>query len=231
MHPVVEKLLALQQVDSRVAAVQRKLDAIPQETRKREARLAALTAERDGVKKRIREIEIRIADLESRVLGIDAAIKKQENYRDQARNASTFEAARLQILTEDRERLQTEEMALIEEQEGLQPKLEELERKVSEMDAEFRAYLDEAARLERELREERDRISEERKQFLTEIPPAQMNAYEDLFHSRGGVAVVAVEDDHCSGCYTRITPNDAARLAGGSAVVTCKSCGRFLYLP
>jgi len=39
-----------------------------------------------------------------------------------------------------------------------------------------------------------------------------------------------VEADHCRGCYTRVTPNDVAQLQAASRVVTCKSCGRILYL-
>ncbi len=233
MHPVVEKLLALQKIDSRVAQAQRKLDAVPNETAKRRSALTRLTAERDAVKNRIREIEVEIKDLEVRVGGIETAIKKQEEHRDNAQNASTFEAARhrIQLLSEDRDQLQSRELTLIEEQEALQPKLQELEEKVAAETEVFEAYLKEAERLEAELREERDRIAASREEYLDGIPPAQLSQYDEIFRSRGGIAVVALESDHCSGCYTRITPNDRAKLGSGSAIVNCKSCGRFLYAP
>lgn len=233
MHPVVKQILALQQVDEKVARIQKKIDAIPRETEQRSSEIARLEAERDRVAKAIEIAEGENSALEIKVQGIATAVKRQEDHRNKAQNPSTFEAAQHQIsyLKLDMDQMQNKQLGLLESIESLSPELEKLREQVAERTAEFGAYKKEAARLHEELVVERDKIAVEREHHVNEIPDHQLAMYRELFETRQGQAVVPLEGEFCRGCYTKITINDQARLAGGSSMVTCKSCGRILYLP
>ncbi|MEZ5989943.1 MAG: C4-type zinc ribbon domain-containing protein [Planctomycetota bacterium] len=233
MNAAVQQLLSLQKIDSKVARVQDKIDAIPRETERRRAELEAIRTTWTTHDKRIREAEVRNGELEVKVLGLDNAIKRQEEHRDKAQNASTFEAAQHQIayLKEDREKLQAEQFELMELLEKLGPEREEAAGRLAEAEAAFAAYEVEARALHDELVAQRDGIAAERAAFLGGVGPTELKLYRDLFESREGQAVVMVEGQFCGGCYTKITPNDMARLQTGAGIVTCKACGRILYLP
>jgi uncharacterized protein len=54
--------------------------------------------------------------------------------------------------------------------------------------------------------------------------------YQKLLGRRAGVALAAVVNRICQGCYTSITPHEENQLVGGQ-VLNCSNCQRFIYLP
>jgi len=232
MHPVVQQLLALQQVDARVATMRSKVDSIPRETARRQKKVDDLSRQRDAVETAIEQADGQYQELETKVSGLDTAIKRQQDHRDQSNNASSFTAAQHQIeyLNQDKEALQNEQLELMERIEQETPKLAECDQLVAAETAEFEAFRAESQVLADELRGKFDEVVGERGRHLDDLPEQSVAMYEELFESTAGTAVVAVDGSHCTGCYTRLTPNDMAFLLGGSTLITCKSCGRILYL-
>jgi uncharacterized protein len=55
-------------------------------------------------------------------------------------------------------------------------------------------------------------------------------AYQTLLTRRNGLALAAVLNRICQGCYTSITPHEENKLLGGQ-VQTCSNCQRFVYIP
>ncbi len=235
MHPVVAKLFSLQKIDQKVALAQKKLDSLPRETEKRQKKLKKLEGELTQLKDRCTEIEVQVASLETKVGAIETGIKKQEAYLNQASSPSEYEAARHQIryLQRDREELQNEQLGLMEEQETLTAKIAELETAVAEESQTFQAFMAEAEALRGELEAKKQAVADERKAKANEVPGEYLARYEEIFASREGTAVVPAERRYCSGCFTKLTPNDWAMLANGTnkVLVTCRTCGRFLYDP
>jgi len=233
LHPAVQQLLSLQKIDTKVDKVQVKIDAIPKETAEREASLRQLRQTWEKLDKAIRDAEARNEELEVKVQGFDNAIQRQEEHRDKAQSPSTYEAAQHQIqyLKEDREKLQNEQLELMELIEDHGPQRDEALSKVKAAEEVFGAYLEEASKMQGELEGKRASIAQERNGYLEGLTDAQIELYQGLFRTRERQAVVAVEGSVCGGCYTRLTPNDLARLQGKSSLVTCKACGRILYQP
>jgi predicted nucleic acid-binding Zn-ribbon protein len=56
-----------------------------------------------------------------------------------------------------------------------------------------------------------------------------LSQYQTLLTRRQGVALVAVVNRICQGCYTSITPHEENKLVGGQ-VLTCGNCQRFMYI-
>lgn len=68
-----------------------------------------------------------------------------------------------------------------------------------------------------------------RQRSITELPWADLQAYERLRRSKGGVAVAGVQGGLCSGCRVAV-PAHVLRVARTSNDFTpCPSCGRILY--
>lgn len=231
MQLVVQQLISLQQVDNRVASVQKKIDAIPRETAKRRQGLDALIAQRAEVQASIDAAEARNRELEVKVQGLDAAITRQEKHRDESSNASTFTAAQHQIeyLNQDKETIQNEQIELMDRIETLTPQRDDFAAQVDAAQKEFDDYEAEAKKLMAELAAKRDEIAVERKDFIKDIPEGSLELYNGLFKQWSGQAVVPQEGGYCSGCYTKLTPNDKARLVTKTTLVTCNACGRILY--
>lgn len=86
------------------------------------------------------------------------------------------------------------------------------------------------------LLEEKDKLTEQakvlqvkRQRAITDLPWADLQSYERLRRSKGGVAVAGVQGGLCGGCHVGI-PAHILRVARTSAEFTpCPNCGRILY--
>jgi predicted nucleic acid-binding Zn-ribbon protein len=116
----------------------------------------------------------------------------------------------------------------MEKVEQLRPQLQEAEERLAKLRAEFEEFEAEADKLRAELEAQKAEVAEDRAAALEGVNRNELQMYDDIFRMRDGEAVVAAHGDICTGCFTRITPNDAAVLASGSRIVTCKACGRIL---
>jgi uncharacterized protein len=84
--------------------------------------------------------------------------------------------------------------------------------------------------------EEKDKLTEQakvlqikRQRAIAEVPWADLQAYERMRRTKGGVAVAAVQGGICRGCRVAV-PVHVLRVARASAEFTpCPSCGRILY--
>ena len=74
-------------------------------------------------------------------------------------------------------------------------------------------------------------LTSQRAEIAASVEPADMKGYELLRRSRGGLAVVSVEQRSCLGCRIALTLNVVQRARSGQELVTCQNCGRFLYIP
>jgi hypothetical protein len=86
------------------------------------------------------------------------------------------------------------------------------------------------------LMEEKDKLTEQakvlqvkRQRAIAEVQWADLQVYERMRRSKGGVAVAAVQGGLCGGCHVAV-PVHVLRVARASADFTaCPTCGRILY--
>jgi predicted nucleic acid-binding Zn-ribbon protein len=86
------------------------------------------------------------------------------------------------------------------------------------------------------LLEEKDKLVEQskvlqvkRQRAIAELPWADLQMYERLRRSKGGIAVATVQGGQCAGCHVGV-PAHVLRTARSSSEFTpCPTCGRILY--
>jgi predicted nucleic acid-binding Zn-ribbon protein len=55
--------------------------------------------------------------------------------------------------------------------------------------------------------------------------------FNTVTQKRGGSAVVAVRDGHCSACHVRLRPQFYNEIRRGDRIIQCESCSRILFYP
>jgi hypothetical protein len=68
-----------------------------------------------------------------------------------------------------------------------------------------------------------------RQRSITELPWADLQVYERLRRSKGGVAVAAVRGGLCEGCHVDVPATVMRQARSGTEITTCPTCGRILY--
>jgi predicted nucleic acid-binding Zn-ribbon protein len=68
-----------------------------------------------------------------------------------------------------------------------------------------------------------------RQRSITELPWADLQAYERLRRSKAGVAIAAVRGGLCTGCRVAVPATVMRQARSGTELTPCPTCGRILY--
>jgi predicted nucleic acid-binding Zn-ribbon protein len=231
VHPHVQKLLALQKVDQEISSLTKDIDLLPAEEAKRKKRLDELERTAAELRVKLQKAELDSRSLDTAARGSDDEIKRLNERLNVVRNNAEYQATLFQIeaVRKERDLTQDEGLKLLETIEALRPELQKAQAAAAAERQVFEGFLAEADAMRRGPAAEID-AARTRRQALTDgIPPDLLQEYDGLYRMREHLAVCAVDNGYCQGCYNKITMNDIARLLGKSMVVRCGSCQRILY--
>ena len=127
------------------------------------------------------------------------------------------------------EGLEDKELEIMEVLEDKQKGLPAIEKKCKEEDSHFQEYKTKKA-------DELDRVTKEMNPLLakretvkSQIDTVIFQRYEKVAKSRGGKAVVSLQENICQGCFQQILPQMVINVKVGESIHQCSSCLCFLY--
>jgi len=202
--------------------------AVAARTRQVEAADARKTAAGDEVKKarlvadqkqlQLKSAEAKIADLEAK-LNACKTNREYQTLRDQI--AADRMATKV---------LEDEIIEALEQIDSLKPAVPAAEAEIaaakkllSEADAKVKA---ETGRLEAEVARIRADLQAAEKDLADDV----RERYDRVVKQKGADGMSAVDGQTCGGCYQQLTGNMLSDVMLGR-IITCRSCGRMLYLP
>ncbi len=232
MDSQLQRLQELQVLDSRIAGLERKLEAIPvriqainDTLRQARAAVEAVRTKLDGTRKEIRAKE---KDLDYQA----SQRKKLEAKLYEVKTNKEYSAvlAEIETLKAEKGRMEEEILALMELQERLGRELAEAEARLRPQEAETRAQEAAATEELRALEVDVEGARSEREGVARDVPRDLLAQYTRLLRQRGGLAVALVGSNGiCSGCRVTLTPQRFQEVRHSTQILVCESCGRFLY--
>ena len=232
MKAELQKLIALQNLDTNIRKLETQQQAIPErraeiekEFDQRAFEIRALESRRDEAKHTRARLENEVVEQRGRAERAERnqmASKKQEEYTAAIREA---DAARKQIST-----LETQILELLEQLEQADAALKERAGEIaslnSDREARLKAFDEESGTLGERLvaaRKERDEV-------FANLPKQMSGLYTRIkTRIRDGVAVAEARNRSCSACFMSLRPQVMAEIRRGEEVITCDNCGRILY--
>ncbi|MGA8620482.1 MAG: C4-type zinc ribbon domain-containing protein [Candidatus Sulfotelmatobacter sp.] len=230
MLPEIENLLRLQEADKEIRRLQDEIAELPKRVAAIEHKLADTKAQLERAQAAVkadegirRKHETAIADLRGKI----------SKYRDQSLDVKTndqYKALLHEIQFAEREIAATEDKIL-----ELMLSAETRDKEVKAAQADLKA---EAAEIEKEKNEARQRTSEDEKQLADwRAKRDQMRAgvnedllrhYERVSKFRGS-GISEVRDHKCMACQVMLRPQTYNDVRTGQQTVVCDSCQRILY--
>src|ERR1043166_6546823 len=232
MKAELEKLIALQNLDTTIRKLEKELEAIPQrraeiegEFDQRAFEIRALETRRDEAKHTRARLENEVVEQRGRAERAERNLmssKKQDEYTAAIREA---DAARKQISTLETQILET--METLEQTEGaLKERADEIASLNSGREAGLKLFDDETRSQSEQLttaRAEREKVS-------AALPKALSSLYSRISaRIRDGVAVAEARNRSCTACFMSLRPQVMAEIRRGEEGITCDNCGRILY--
>ncbi len=231
MHADLERVIALQQLDTRAAAARKQLAEAPDREQAFDARI-------DGVTQEIADSKAKLAANQEARRAIEKEVAVHQGrlskYRDQAMAVKTnqeFHAIQHEMAHAQGEIKKHEDQVLerMVEADELTVALKAAEARLASerktIDAERRKAQAEDAETQTAL----DGLTVERAAIVGQLDKRVLAIYEAALARRQGIAVAEAKDGLCPICHVRLRPqayNDARR---NDAIVQCDSCQRILF--
>ena len=232
MKAELQKLVALQNLDTTIRKLEKDLEAIPQrrarieeEFDRRAFEIRALENRRDEAKHTRARLENEVIEQKGRAERAERNLmssKKQDEYTAAIREA---DAARKQISTLETQILETLE-SLEQVDASLKERADEIAGLNSDREAKLKSFDDETLAQSDQLTTARS----ERDQVLAALPKALSSMYGRISaRIRDGIAVAEARNRSCTACFMSLRPQVMAEIRRGEEVITCDNCGRILY--
>jgi predicted nucleic acid-binding Zn-ribbon protein len=228
----LQKLIALQNLDTTIRKLEKDLESIPQrraviesEFDQRAFEIKALENQRDEAKHTRARLENEVVEQKGKVERAERNLmssKKQDEYTAAIREA---DAARKQISTLETQILESLE-GLDQSEAALKERADEIATLNSDREARRKEFDDLTASQSKHLA----KAKIEREQVVSGLPKALSTLYNRISAKiRDGVAVAEARNRSCSACFISLRPQVMSEIRRGDEIITCDNCGRILY--
>jgi predicted nucleic acid-binding Zn-ribbon protein len=231
MHADLERLIALQRLETTADAARRKLADEPEHEKTLETRLEDAT-------KRVATAKERLAENQNarRAIEKDVALHqgRLSKFRETAMAVKTnveYHAVQKEIAFAQGEIKNLEDKVLerMLEADELTTALKKAEADLTAeqkaADAGRRAMTTEHAELQASV----DRIAAERAQLVGALDTRVFAMFEQVARKRNGIAVAEARDGVCSICHVRLRPQVFNSVRRNDSILQCDHCNRILY--
>ena len=233
MHPAIPRLIDLQDIDHRIAALRAQLEAFPKRIREADLQLtgarttlaAAKEAQVNSQKER-KKFELDVEQWKDRARKYrdqSAAVKTNEAYKALLHEIANAEAEMSKA--EDR---QLEVMMAGEE---FERRVKAAESALKQAELSIAAERKEIEARQAEKKQELDAALAARERALTPIPEDLRDLYDRIAKRHHGTALAEARDGQCRGCGMRVLPHilQELRRESNEELFRCESCGLILY--
>jgi len=231
VNPDLRNLIALQDLELKIASLQKQASETPVKNQELQNELHRIL---DAYQKRVAHVK-ELANHRRTLEGqVDLNRAKLSRLKDQLMSVKTnkeytamrheIQAAEDQIRGEEDKILDFMEQMEVTEKE-LKVAEQEMKTKTAEIQETIRKATESAPVLESEL----VRLAEEKTRMESQIGPELLSRYRRIAEARKGVALAEAKDELCSACHVRIRPQMYAELLRTENIHACDSCSRILF--
>ena len=231
MNADLERLIALQKLDSAAEEIRRRLAEEPERTKALDAKLEAVRSRLAAAKEHLAESQSARRNQEKEVAVHQGRLSK---FREQAMAVKTnqeYHAIQKEIGFAQDE-IKTIEDRILEQMLEADELTAQVKRTDAELaaeqkaaDADRRAMAAEMAGLKSSL----ERIAGERAALVSAINPQLLAIFELVSRRRNGVAVAEARGGICTICHVRLRPQVFNTILKNEEIMQCDSCQRILY--
>ena len=230
MKEQLQRLIQLQELDSKIRLHDRQEASFPVEIEKIQREIERLA---EAFQAEVMKIETIEKERRQRERDLEAAgdqIKKIQSRLPEVKTNKEYQAF-LSEIDHLKEKMDQYEVEIIE-------RLEEADRLRGILSEKETVYLEEKKKLEARKAELESQLTHlpddlkglkaRRDDLKKKIPPDLIKQYQTLLERRGGLAVVYVKKEVCQGCHMNIPPQLFNQIQKSEQIFTCPHCNRIL---
>ncbi|MEY2410507.1 MAG: uncharacterized protein QOF48_3177 [Verrucomicrobiota bacterium] len=231
MLEVIEKLLILQDRDSKILQLQEELSRIGPDREAIQARLTGANAGLDAAKHRTKQLE---SDRKKLELDVDAKKQLIEKYSLQQFQTKKNEEYRalaheIEVCKENIVKLDDQQLEIMEKMEAEQKVFARASAESIEARKTADSRVADLDKTEANLKRELDTLQSNRNELAAMVEETSRTKYERLLKQKGQTAIVGIQHGVCGGCHMQLSRSVIVNCQGDKEIVNCTNCGRILY--
>jgi len=231
LNKSLEKLIKLQEIDTRLYEIEELKGDLPEKVKTLTAKIESLKTENTESLARIEEIE---KETRASTQVIEDSSSKHTRFKDQlylVTSNKEYDALLKEIDTvkneiaeaeSSRKKLDIEKTSLEELVKENELKIESISSGLAKNKKELKVALSETETEEAELNDTRDK-------FIVEIEPGVLREYDKFRHARGGHGIISISRGACGSCYYSLPPQMVIEVRRRDKFIKCPSCGIQLF--
>jgi len=231
MHPDLQHLIKLQDLDTAVERARRRIADLPTAKQTLEARLAERAGALGAVKTRIEVSQAERRETENALAAVQGRLSKYKSQLLELKTNKEYQAMQKEMTAAERE-VRAHEDKLIEHMERAEASSGALaaaeaafKGEQAHVSAAQKALATEAGELQREL----DALLAGRAAIVAKLSQEALALFERIAHGRKGIAVAEARGGLCTLCHVRLRPQMFNEVRRNDGLHQCDSCTRILY--
>ena len=229
--PHLDKLLILQECDSKRLGLEAQLKSIPREVAAVESRIAAEKAAIETAKAEWHGLESKKKQLEIEIKSSEEKIGKYRTQQSQVRKNDEYQA-----LTHEIDTTQASIGTLEEQEIAVMLTIDEARQRFAAAEAELKKNISGHEGRIRTLREHEAQLTKDMAVAQAEVaaarpvvPAPYVRIYDRIAVKPGHPVCVTVNGGRCGGCHLKVPTHIEVMARNGAEIATCDQCGRILY--
>lgn len=230
MHPEVERLIEIQEVDVELLELQEQLNLYPSIWEGMKAKLREKNEALEKAKAAEADHQAERSRIERELRTSSERLKTYQHQQMLVKTSKELTAITNQIETLKKNigELEAEGTALIELDEGIAADIASAEQALNELKSEAR---EERERIRKQVASKKERIGQlqaARAKLVARVDPQALTTYDFVRKRWPKDPVVPVRQGSCTGCHYALLPNPLVAVHQAQTIVTCDNCGRIL---
>lgn len=231
MRVDLQALLVLQEKDSAIAAIEKKIKALRPELEELDADLADVEEQLEKARKAAEDADKRRADLEARIESYRVMQERRRQRLEWVRGAKEASAimAELDMARGVLAKQEVEWMRSADDFQEAEDLVAEAEARVEAMRLEQQPKRDASAEKGAAYQVEMEAARVEREAAAKQVEFRTLQYYERIYSGRAPHALYPLEDGACGHCHTAVPLHKRQQIINGPVVEACEACGVLVY--
>jgi len=239
MGPVLNGLIKLQSVETRLRAAKGKLARCRRNIIIQESQVRALVNSLEAKKEEIQLTKVQSDRLELELKSRDEAISRFRTSLNSAKTNKEYAAMLTQLNTTkaDNSKIETQILDLMKDVEADETQCKEIEEQIKDQKKILEQKRKDAEQLTVKYQGEIDQIQSEWDLSAKCVPADALEVFGRVAETYDGEALAVVEEQElkadaysCGGCFMSVTPESVNLLMSKDEIIRCPNCTRILVL-
>lgn len=231
MNKQLEHLIQLQQIDSKIRAIQRTIEDVPGKITEVESPLQVSQNVLNRIKQQYDAFEKKKREKERALEDINDKINKLKMRTGEIKTNKEYQALLKEIKTveDDRSSIEDDILSAMEDADTLGKQIKTEEHN-------YRVNKEKVEALKKDIENEKSETEKElltvqgiREKVIEAVDSEVYDQYFMLLEICGGLAVIEVKDEICQGCNMNIPPQLFVELKKNEEIYNCPHCRRIIF--